>query len=268
MTRKLTFGLDEIYHIYTRGVEKRDIFIDSNDYFRFQLLLFTCNNEKRMPLSKLIRGIAHDIGISQAKLKEASQHVVLTSTSISNEAIGFEIMKRKQLEQLFLQKQEKPLVDIIGYTLMPNHFHLIIKERTEGGIEKFMHKLLMAYAKHFNTKYNRVGTLFVRPFKAKHINSNKYFLWLISYVHLNPVELVEPKWKDRVISDYKKVTEFMKGYKWSSYYDYLAIHKRPEYSILSLGDVPDEVFKDSLESTLKEYCNSELDPLYHIGLED
>lgn len=77
------------------------------------------------------------------------------------------------------------LVEIIAYCLNTNHFHLILEQTAEKGIEKFMHKLCMGYSKYFNTKYKRSGSLFGGKFKAKHIDSNEYLLHLSAYVNLN-----------------------------------------------------------------------------------
>ena len=259
--RKFAFAPDEVYHVYTRGVEKRLIFLDPNDYFRFQLLLYVCNAEKGVPLSKTIRGIAHEMGITQSSLKHQqgtspSQHPVLTR---EREAVaaGYDILERSDLMQIFSAEREAPMVDVLAYTLMPNHFHLVLKERAEGGVTQFMHKLTMAYAKHFNTKYQRVGSLFVRPFKAKHIDTDPYFMHIFWYVHLNPIELVTPRWKDRKIENDVKVQTFMHKYKWSSYYDY-SVRERPERSILSLGEVPDFIrISDSLKDAIKQYRETE-----------
>ncbi len=82
-------------------------------------------------------------------------------------------------------KQKNPLVKFIAYCLNPNHFHFILEQVAEKGIERFMHRLGMGYAKYFNLKYKRSGALFQGRFKALHINSNEYLLHLSVYVNLN-----------------------------------------------------------------------------------
>jgi len=77
------------------------------------------------------------------------------------------------------------LVNFIAYCVNPNHFHFILEQVSDKGIEKFMHKIGMGYAKYFNTKYKRLGVLFQGKFKAKLIDSNEYLLHLSAYVNLN-----------------------------------------------------------------------------------
>ena len=80
---------------------------------------------------------------------------------------------------------DNELVDIIAYCVNPNHFHLLLKPRVEGGLEKIMHKLSMSYSKYFNTKYKRKGALFQGRFGAKHVDTNEYLLHVSAYINLN-----------------------------------------------------------------------------------
>jgi putative transposase len=77
------------------------------------------------------------------------------------------------------------LVEIVAYSISQNHFHFILEQIDDRGIEKFMHKLSMGYSKYFNKKYRRSGALFEGKFKAKHIGSNEYLLHLSAYINLN-----------------------------------------------------------------------------------
>lgn len=78
------------------------------------------------------------------------------------------------------------LIEIICYCLMPNHFHLLIKQIKEGGIHEFMSKVTNSYTKYFNTKYKRVGPLFQGQFKAVPVMSDEQLIHLSRYIHLNP----------------------------------------------------------------------------------
>ena len=132
--------------------------------------------------------------------------------------------------------RKNTLVSIIAYCQMPNHFHLLLLEKEEGGISKFIGKLLAAFSMYFNKKYERSGSLFVNPFKAKHIDLTKdYFEYLLAYIHLNPVKLIDPTWKENGIKDREKVKKFLENYRYSSYLDYIG-HKRAEGSIINKGD--------------------------------
>lgn len=77
------------------------------------------------------------------------------------------------------------LVNIVAYCINPNHYHFILEQVADKGIEKFMHRLGLGYAKYFNNKYKRVGTLYQGRFKSIHIDSNEYLLHLSAYINLN-----------------------------------------------------------------------------------
>jgi REP element-mobilizing transposase RayT len=80
---------------------------------------------------------------------------------------------------------EEPLVDIIAYCLNPNHFHLLLRQRVDGGVSEFMKRLSGGYVWYFNNKYDRSGVLFEGPFKSSHIDTNEYLLHVSVYVNLN-----------------------------------------------------------------------------------
>ncbi len=203
----MPFEVGEHYHIYNRGVDKRNIFHDARDRDRFRDALFVCNTEK----SSKFRDLPTD---------------------------------------LFTFERDETCVDVFAYALMPNHFHLIIGEKQEGGISSFMGKLLTSYSMYFNTKYERSGPLMCRPFRSSHIDSDEYFRWVFAYVHLNPLELFEPQWKKNGVKNVKRATRNLTGYAYSSYSDYFS-HERKESRILSQKSLPidasdikdDELFK-------------------------
>lgn len=78
------------------------------------------------------------------------------------------------------------IVEIISYCLIPNHFHFLIKQLSEGGIQEFIRKISNSYTKYFNTKYKRVGPLFQGNFKGVFIESDELLLHVSRYIHLNP----------------------------------------------------------------------------------
>lgn len=148
MSRNLKFAVGEYYHVYNRGVEKRIIFNNEFDYQRFLLLLILVNDEKGVEVQQLVRD--HSI------------------------------------PELIAQNR-KPLVSISSFCLMPNHYHLLLKEITENGISKFMHKVGTGYALYFNLQNDRDGSLFQSTYKAKHIENDRYLKYLFEYIHLNPL---------------------------------------------------------------------------------
>lgn len=104
---------------------------------------------------------------------------------------------------------------------MPNHFHLLIRENTEGGISKFMGKLLTAYSMYFNKKNERSGPLFTRPFRAVHVARDEHLNHLFSYIHLNCVDLIDKDWKIHGIQDMNKAEKYLLEYPYSSYKEFL-----------------------------------------------
>ena len=121
---------------------------------------------------------------------------------------------------------------------MPNHFHLLIYEHSEGGISKFMQKLTTAYTMYFNKKNDRSGALFQGKFKATHVDEDRYLQYLLSYIHLNPVKLIDPKWKENGITDRTAAEKYLQKYTPSSYLDYLG-ENRAENMIVDMSVLPD-----------------------------
>jgi len=145
---------------------------------------------------------------------------------------------RLVLNDMYKFDREERLVSIGGYCLMPNHFHLLLTEVDGGSISKFMQKLTTAYSMYFNEKYDRTGSLFEGKFKSEHSGEDRYLKYLFSYIHLNPVKLVDKNWKTKKIQNKQKILKFLKNYYYSSYKDYLG-EKRIESAILNREDFPD-----------------------------
>jgi putative transposase len=194
MARKLTFSIGEWYHCYSRGIDKRTVFEDSGDAGRFLELLY----------------LANDV------------------TPLRREEI-----REKTPAQLFARLRGDPLVAIGAYALMPNHYHLVLGELREGGLSAFMQKMGTAYTMYFNSKYERTGNLFVKPFRAKHVQDDRYLQHVARYVHLNPAELYEHGWKDGVVVDKENLIKRLREYPYSSLSDHLGI-ERPIRNILAL----------------------------------
>ena len=129
---------------------------------------------------------------------------------------------------------------------MPNHFHIYIftprldqvkaEVKTESDENKFaisifLEKLGKAYAQYFNTKYKRTGGLFEGKFKATHIKTDSQAKYNFSYIHLNPIKLIDSKWRENGIKNFQESIKFLENYRWSSYIDYKGI-LRSENKIL------------------------------------
>lgn len=141
----------EFYHIFNRGVEKRTIFENQCDIQRFFRSMSEFNTLE--PIGSL----------HENKFRK-------------KQSLGGGAAK--------LKKQEK-LVEFVAYCLNPNHYHFILKQVGEKGIEKFIHKLSTGYTGYFNLKHKRSGVLFQGPFKSVYVASNEQLLHLSAYVNLN-----------------------------------------------------------------------------------
>ena len=143
--RKEVITEGEHYHIYNRGVEKRNIFEDEKDITRFIRGMIEFNAKK--PIGSLFENA---FLLKSGKCKSGDK-----------------------------------IVDIVSYCINPNHFHLILFSRAPNGIQKYMHRLGAGYTRYFNEKYKRTGSLFQGTYKAKRITTNEYLTYLSAYVNLN-----------------------------------------------------------------------------------
>ncbi|MFH0928470.1 MAG: transposase, partial [bacterium] len=109
--------------------------------------------------------------------------------------------------------------------LMPNHFHLMLEQLVDHGIQKFMHKVLMGYVRYFNLKYDRVGRLYESSYKAKLLISDAQFSHLSRYIHLNPLDLFDKNWREHGIKDWDLAMAFLDQYPWSSHHEFNGRHR-------------------------------------------
>ncbi|XKT74549.1 MAG: transposase [Patescibacteria group bacterium UBA2163] len=200
MQRETPLVADEVYHVYNRGAHKAEVFLDERDYFRFKLLLFLANTEREMHTANLLNKYKGQSFISIFEKEEVGQG----------------------------------LVDVLGYALMPNHFHLILRQKAEEGISRFMKKVSTGYSMYFNKKHEHSGTVFQGPFKSRHVESGDYLRWLFAYVALNPLDLHAPNWKEdgfeALPSD---AVSFLTNYAHASFPDIGAGRVRPERVIIN-----------------------------------
>lgn len=211
-TRKIAFVPSEFYHVYNRGTDKRVIFKDRFDYERFIQLLYICNSHKPI----LVRDVFKN----------------------KNSAFNFD--------------QGSTLVSIGAYCLMPNHFHILTTPSGEYGLSTFMNKLCTSYSMYFNSRYDRTGSLFEGSFKAEWADSDEYLKYLFSYIHLNPVKLLQSDWKEEGIQNSLVALQYLEHYKYSSFSDYDG-KRRIEEVILNREAFPDyfKVRKDFRKEILE-----------------
>lgn len=202
MRRKEVLASNETYHIYNRGAHKQPVFLDDHDYSRFLALLYLANGNNPIHMGNLL-----------------SKY------------------KGRSFLDIYSEETDHSLVDITAYSLMPNHFHLVMTQKTEEGISRFMKKVGTAYSMYFNARHDQSGILFQGRFKNRHVSDEAYYRWIYTYVHLNPLELLYPHWEERGIDDENGARDFMNSYRYSSYRDYTGA-LRPEGRLLALDAAP------------------------------
>lgn len=154
------FVANNYYHLYNRGVEKRKIFLDEQDYHTFLSYL------KDYLLPKDKTGL---------------------QLLINNPLVGWKV-KNKVLKQIQLNNFSQSL-KLLAFCLMPNHFHFLIKQREKNTIDVFMNSFCTRYSMFFNKKYKRVGKLFQGVYKAVRVITDEQLLHLSRYIHRNPLTL-------------------------------------------------------------------------------
>ncbi|MEK7504323.1 MAG: transposase [Patescibacteria group bacterium] len=178
--RKIPFATGEYYHLYNRGIDKRNVFSNQKDLNRFFQSMIEFNTTK--PIGSIYE-----------------------NSFVKSGQLGGETSK--------LKNKNKKLVNFVAYCLNSNHYHFIIKQTQERGIEKFMQRLGTGYTMYFNEKEKRSGSLFQGVFKSLHINTNEYLLHLSAYVNLNDrvhqlgsetSKLVKSSWREYIGDDKKE----------------------------------------------------------------
>lgn len=163
------------------------------------------------------------------------------------------VVFRRLKGEPFERDRGETRVSILAYALMSNHFHIVALESQPGGISAFMGKLSTSHSMYFNTKNERSGPLLCHPYRAKRVDNDDYFRWLMSYVHLNPLDLIEPNWRERGIEEVSLAKEFLSSYRYSSYLDYFG-PSRVENAIVDMNFLPfDPAGLEDVHEMLKEF---------------
>ena len=175
----------EYYHVFNRGAHKFWILKDQQDLLRLLFLILYSQS----PL--ILKNVAR---------------IVRSASS----AEGFPVT---------LEEQEKIVssrfVDIVAFCLMPNHFHLLLKETEEGGIARYMQRLEIAYTMYFNSKYSSSGHVFQGPFKAVRMENDRQLMHVSAYIHRNPRELRQWKNKEEAYP-YSSLQDYVDKNRWGN----------------------------------------------------
>jgi len=216
--RNIPLKNNEFYHIFNRGVDKRTVFLDGFDYARFL-----------------------------RSLKEFNQVEPVVSIYILDQ------LKSRKESVVSGTLQKKKLVEIIAFNLIPNHFHLILKQLKEGGISEFMRRLGNGYTRYFNYKYKRNGVLFQGKFQAAHIDSNEKLIYLSAYVNGNhKIHGVKNDGKFSSLTEYKHKNNFSLCNTGAVLNQFSSIQEYLNYVKNTTGEIREirEDFKNSLLESL------------------
>jgi len=183
MLRKENLVPGEYYHIYSRTMFNSPEFKDSKQASRLEQAFLISNSTKSSQIYQFLRNNP------DATIQDAVK--ILNSG--------------------------KKLVDILCYVIMPDHYHLLMREIKENGITNFIRSSNTSIAKYINIKNNRRGPLFESRFKSKHINSNAYLKHLSLYIHLNPLDfLINKEWRNHKLPNWSEAKNKLLNYRCSS----------------------------------------------------
>lgn len=208
--RKEIFGTDVIAHIVQRGARQANIVRDDADRWRFLRLLRYLNDES------VPRNWEREI---------APEHV----------RAGF---KRPESWQ-----EPKPYVSILAYCLMDNHFHILMRERVEDGITRFMQRLCTSMATHFNAKYAESGSLFQGPYRARVVSDDRHLQYLAAYIQIkNPFERY-PRGLYEAVRNYDEAFIWTQSDAFSSLADYLGMRQSSLVDTSAIREIfePEEI---------------------------
>lgn len=204
---------ENIHHLLNRGVEKRKVFLHDEDYVRF------------------IHGLK-DFNTSESKG-------------------GISYYNRRNSD-MRCPNFEDSIVEMLCWAIMPNHPHMMVSEKEEGNTGRFSRKVFGGYTKYFNEQNDRSGVLFQGRSKIILVEMEAHFLYLPFYIHLNPLDLFQPGWKEEGIRDIKGAIKFLEEYRWSNYRDIIG-KGNGEFSDITNKELFFELFQTNEQKYKKDF---------------
>jgi len=200
--KKRHFINNVIYHIVLRRIENELLFNDINDYYRAIFYIYECKQAKPV----IIR--------ERRRARDQFKKMIKSSGKIN----------LPELHENFATRENRDfLVEILLFCLMPNHIHLLIRQLKDAGITKFVQKIAGGYPAYFKNKYKikLKGHFFQDRFSVIPIETEEQLRIVFTYIHTNPIAIIEPEWKEKGIKNIEEAIKFLENYKWSSCQDYL-----------------------------------------------
>jgi putative transposase len=211
--RKEPFTIGNFVHVYNRGNRKQPIVIDEKDRWHFLQMLYYFNTEKTPP--NPFQELRHN-------LKSDFNHKLIWPKE---------------------WPPRQPIVTILAFVLMKNHFHLILKEIKKEGIALFMQKLGTGMTMYFNKKYDESGRLFQGAYKARCVNEDSYMRYLSVYIQVKNIFELYPGGLRKAVQNFDKAFDWAAQYPYASLGDYFTDRNSPIIS----KDILGELFSDSEE---------------------
>lgn len=233
MQRKEKFVIGEYYHVYSRTILSLPEFKDNRNASRLAKAFLAANSTESAVAFKYLR---------------------------NNQRPTF-----KKLAEI--AKKGDKLVDILCYVIMPNHYHLLLRERVENGITDFVRKSNTSIAKYINIKKDRKGPLFESRFLSKHIDSNEYLLHLSLYIHLNPLDFIDNKnWRKGNLKKWNIKKGQLMDYPWSSL-KYFLKYRSVDFVVSGTKIIEDQFDNNvEYEKFLRDWSENDLQKLIGVGV--
>ena len=233
------------YHVLSRTVEKRKIFVNENDCLRFIFQMYVANIGK--PAFNLYRRDVIKAGQAILAGEEPPKELIIV--------------------------EHPSLVNFLSFALVIDHYHFELVPNVKNGIPKYMQKLNGGFAKYFNLKHNREGNLFDRPYKIIPIQTNFQLDAVLRYINVkNPLDVYQPGWREKSLRDWQKAFKFLENYQFSSFPD---LFGKRNSKILAPGSVIEQylgkeirVNREEFTNFIKAYLQEKMVSFYHLFLED
>lgn len=232
--RKEVFVNSRFYHVIIRGFNKKPIFLNERDCLRFLISALFINK------------VPPNLDMNLSRLDNS------------------QIIKILNGEKDFfpeLIKKPKPLIKVSSFSLLKNHAHFLIKQISDGGVQKFAHRLQTSFGKFFNIKYKNRGPVFENNFRAVPIMDDRQFRYVVGYIPLNALDTAGIGWRRVSLKEsWTKVKRVLDAYPWSSYHYFMG---RGNFSALIEGDLAKKLFSTprQFEKHLKDW---RVDDVAHI----
>jgi len=186
------FEKGQSYHIVSRTVEGRKIFENEDDCYRF-----------------VFQAQAANFGVPALNTRRLDLQTAIK-----------ELLRGKKLPPGYINKKHDPFVHIIDFCLVVNHYHFYLIPNITNGIIPFINRLNLGFAKYYNLKYKRKGTLFSGRYKRRHIDNQVYSDAVKRYISIiNPLDVFQPGWREKGLKNKEGALSFLKNYEFSSFLD-------------------------------------------------